>query len=85
MNASEQSENLMLAKCRLPSYFGGGAGKGRGFLVGLGPDGFGPPFFWATAIVSRPDIATIETTADKAFHSFIGFSFELSARLQSAP
>jgi hypothetical protein len=33
----------------------------------------GPPFFWATAIVSRPDIAIIETTADKAFHSFIGF------------
>ena len=75
----------MLAKCRLPPYFGGGAGKGRGFLVGFGPDGLGPPFFWATAIVSRPDIAIIETTADKAFHNFIGFSpFELSGRLQSA-
>jgi hypothetical protein len=42
-------------------------------LVGFGPDGFGPPFFWATATQSRPDTAIIETTADKAFHSFIGF------------
>lgn len=53
--------------------FGGGAGNGRGLLVGLGPDGLGPPFFWATAMQSRPDTRTMETTADKDFHNFIGF------------
>jgi hypothetical protein len=59
---------------QLPPFgFGGGAGNGRGLFVGFGPDGFGPPFFWATAIVSRPDIAMIETAADTAFHNFMGF------------
>lgn len=70
---SAQAENLRPAKRSLPPYFGGGAGKGRGFLVGFGPDGLGPPFFWATAMLSRPVMAMIETTADKVFHSFIGF------------